>query len=111
MATTCNNVYMKRILLQMMEWYTQAAQGCERDVWFDGRFIEQWASPWVVKELPKVIACYDDDDVWRALKASMALFQQLASKTAEHWQYTYPVNQVEKVIEWVTECHLGKAGI
>jgi aminoglycoside 6-adenylyltransferase len=110
-ATTCNNVYMKRILLQMMEWYTQATQGCERDVWFDGRFIEQWASPWVVKEVPKVIAHYDDDDVWRALKASMELFQQLASKTAEHWQYPYPVYQVEKVIEWVTECHLGKVDI
>jgi aminoglycoside 6-adenylyltransferase len=110
-ATMCNNVYLKRILLQMMEWYTQATQGGERDVWFDGRFIEQWASPWVVKELRKVIAFYNDDDVWRALKASMEFFQQLASKTAELWQYSYPINQVERVIEWVTECYLEKAGI
>ncbi len=109
-ATTCNNVYMKRLLLQMMEWYTQAAQNCERDVWFDGRFIEQWASPWVVQELPKVVAHYDSEDVWRALMASMELFQHLACETAEHWHYTYPVNQAEKVIEWVRECHLGMAG-
>jgi aminoglycoside 6-adenylyltransferase len=109
-ATTCNNVYMKRNLLQMTEWYTLASQGCERDVWFDGRFIEQWALPWMVKELPKVIAWYDEDDVWRALKASMALFNQLASETAEHWQYPYPVQQVEQAIEWVKECHSGKAG-
>ncbi len=41
----------------------------------------------------------------------MALFQQLASKTAERWHYTYPGNQVEKVIERVTECQLGRPGI
>ena len=110
-ATTCNNVYMKRLLLQMMEWHTQATQECKRDTWFDGRFIEKWASPQVVRELPKVIAHYDDDDVWRALKASMELFQQIASKTAEHWQYIYPVNQIEKVIKWVTKCYLEKARI
>jgi aminoglycoside 6-adenylyltransferase len=102
-AAMCNNTYMKRLLLQMMEWYAQATAGCERDVWFDGRFIEQWASPWVVRELPNVLAHYDRDDVWRGLKASMGLFQQLASNTAEHWHYTCPVNQVEKVIELVTE--------
>ena len=102
-AASSNNEYMKRLLLQMTEWYTRATQGCERDVWYDGRFIEQWAAPWVVKELTKVIAYYDSDDVWRALKANMELFQQLATKTAECWQYPYPVNEVEKVIEYVVE--------
>jgi aminoglycoside 6-adenylyltransferase len=110
-ATTCINEYMKRIMLQMMEWHTQATKGGERDVWFDGRFIEQWAYPWVVKELPKVIAHYNDDDVWRALIAAMELFHQLASQTAEHLQYTYPINQVEKVTEWITEFQLGKIGV
>jgi len=110
-ATTCNNGYMKRLLLQMMEWHAQATQESERDTWFDGRFIEQWGSPQVVRELPKIIAHYDDEDVWRALMASMELFQQIASKTAEHWQYIYPVKQVKKAIEWVTECHLEKASV
>lgn len=108
-ATTCNNVYMKRLLLRMMEWHAQATQGREWDIWFDGRFIEQWASPQVVRELPKVIAHYDGDDVWRALKASMELFDQIASKTAEYWQYNYPVSEVENARDWVTECHWEKA--
>jgi aminoglycoside 6-adenylyltransferase len=100
-AVTCNNAYMKRLLLRMIEWHAQAVRGPACDVWFDGRFIEGWAAPEVVGALPGVLAHYEAADVWRALQASMDLFQRIARQTAAHWRLAYPESQVEKVMAWV----------
>jgi aminoglycoside 6-adenylyltransferase len=105
-AKSCCDDYMKRLLLRMVEWHTHATSGRMVDTWFNGRFMEQWASPAVLRELRKAFAHYDEDDIWRALLASMALFHQIANETAGHLQFAYPAENAEKVIGWVTACRL-----
>ena len=100
-ATTCNNAYLKRLLLQMIEWVTRATPGGATDVWYDGRHMEQWAPAWILEALPAVAAHYETQDVWRALQASMALFHRMALQTAERWGYPYPAAQAEQVTAWV----------
>ena len=105
-AIRCCDDYMKReLLLRMLEWQAQALQEEVVDTWFNGRFLEQWASPAALEKLRIAFAHYDEEDVWRALRESMALFDQLARETASRWGYEYPVENVEKVVRWVEECN------
>jgi aminoglycoside 6-adenylyltransferase len=103
-AKRCCDDYMKReLLLRMLEWQRRAEEP-GADTWFNGRFIEQWASPAALEKLRIAFAHYDEQDVWRALRASMDLFDQVARETARRWGYDYPVENVGKVRRWVEAC-------
>lgn len=110
-AKSCCDVYMKRLLLRMVEWHAAAAANWELDTWYNGRFLEQWASPRVVRELREVFAHYDREDVWRALSATSELFHWMAQETAEHLAYLYPASSGQSVAAWVARCHAEGPGV
>jgi aminoglycoside 6-adenylyltransferase len=108
-AKSCCDDYLKRLLLRMLEWQAQASQALASqegavDTWFNGRFVEQWASPAALKKLRIAFAHYDEQDIWRALRASMELFNDVAEGTAMRWGYDYPAEKVDKVMRWVEAC-------
>jgi aminoglycoside 6-adenylyltransferase len=104
-AKMCCDIYMKGILLNLVAWHARATRSEQLDTWFNGRFLEEWAAPQVVRELRDAFAYYDEEEVWRALTVSMALFHRVAQETAARWQYHYPGEGAEKMIAWVAECH------
>ena len=104
-AKRCCDDYLKRLLLRMLEWQRRAEEP-GADTWFNGRFIEQWASPAALEKLRIAFAHYDEQDVWRALRVSMGLFDELARQTAERWGFDYPAGSVEEVVRWVEACQL-----
>ena len=55
-----------------------------------GRFLEEWADVRAVESLPVIFAHYDEEDIWRALMATMDLFRWLAVESAELLGYSYP---------------------
>jgi aminoglycoside 6-adenylyltransferase len=89
-AKSCCDMYMKELLRRMLEWHARAVQGSDHDTWMRGRFLEEWADPRAVAQLPEVFAHYDRHDIARALRATMALFRWLAVETAQRWGYGYP---------------------
>ena len=96
-AVSCCNMYLKNLLIQMLEWHTHAKRGPDVDTWMRGRFLEEWADPKAVAEFPKVFAYYNAEDVWRALFATMELFHVLATETAGLLNLSYPSLGEEKV--------------
>lgn len=82
--------YLKNLLRQMLEWHAHALSGDGVDTWMRGRFLEEWADPRAVLSLPQIFAHYDEEDVWRALLATMDLFGWLAKETGDHVGYQYP---------------------
>ena len=82
---------MKQHLLTMLEWHT-AAQHDQRNVWYDGRFLSEWADPRAVAELPATFAVYDAADLQRALFATLDLFRRLAHDVARQLDYAYPAH-------------------
>jgi|HigsolmetaAR201D_1030396.scaffolds.fasta_scaffold07434_4 aminoglycoside 6-adenylyltransferase len=82
--------YMKRLLLTMLQWHAQATHGLQSDTWHNGRFLEQWGDPRAVAALADAFAHYNEADVRRALFATMDVFRELASETAERLGYAYP---------------------
>lgn len=100
-AKSCCDVYMKHLLLKMIEWYTHAFGVTEQNTWYNGRFIEQWAPEIVLKSLPDIFAHYDEKDIWKALRKTMQLFDTIASETARRMQYAYPEAQSQSITKLI----------
>lgn len=88
---------MKQHLLTMLEWQA-AAQPEKRDIWYEGRFLSEWADRQAVAELPATFAAYDAADLQRALFATLDLFRQSARDIARRLVYAYPV-QADQFID------------
>jgi aminoglycoside 6-adenylyltransferase len=95
---------MKSLLLRMLEWQARATHGWDYDTWERGRFLEEWADPPVLRALKTAFGRYGDDDVRRALLATMDLFRSVAVDTAERLGYSYPTSADERVTEWTRAC-------
>ena len=91
-AKECCDVAMKRIVLRTLEWHARARGSPVTDTWFGGRFLERWADPRALGDLREAFAHYDDNDVRRALLATMRLFRWLGAETAERLELSYPTD-------------------
>ena len=103
-AKGCLDMYMKHLLLQMIEWHTRATHGWDYDVWHRGRFLERWADPRIISDLRQAFAHYDEADVKQTLFATVNLFRWVAQETAEKLKYSYPLDGDRQIIEWLTTC-------
>lgn len=81
--------HMKGLLRQMMEWHRRATSDSQTDTWMRGRFLEEWADPRAVKQLPEIFAHYDEADIWCALLVTIDLYRWLAIETAESLDLSY----------------------
>ncbi len=100
--------HMKELLRAVMEWHARAARGPGCDTWFGGMFLEQWADVRAVRELGDAFARYDEDDVWRALFATMGLFGWLARETAQQLGLSYPETGEAVAFEGVRRLNVGR---
>ena len=101
-AKGCSDSYIKwLLLLRMIEWHARATNGWDYDTWHGGRFLEQWADPRVVEGLRDAFAHYDEEDIQRALLATIDLFRWLAIETAERLSYPYLTLADERATELV----------
>ncbi|HML04105.1 MAG TPA: aminoglycoside 6-adenylyltransferase [Candidatus Bathyarchaeia archaeon] len=101
--------HLQNLIRTMIEWHTLATHDWKRDVWFRGRFLEEWAEPEVTNELRKGFAHYDSKDVRQALTASIAMFSRIANETAHELNYRYPTEPERKITQWVEKCLAEKA--
>jgi len=99
----CLDCRLQDLMKTMIEWHTLATHDWKRDVWFRGRFLDEWAEPEVTKELEKGFAHYDKEDAKQALMASIALFGRIAKETAHKLSYPYPTEADRKITKWVEE--------
>lgn len=100
-AKFCLDSYMKsKCILRMMEWHARASKGWTYDTWYDGRFLEEWADPYVLKGLRETFAHYDEADIRRGLLATMSFFRKIAMEIAEKLGFSYPIELDKQVTEW-----------
>jgi aminoglycoside 6-adenylyltransferase len=100
----CLDGCMQFLLREMIEWHALATQDWKCDVWFGGRFLEEWAHPRALEELQGTFAHFDEKDIRRSLLASLDLFRWLATETAVKLGYEYPSEVDEHVTKWIEMC-------
>jgi aminoglycoside 6-adenylyltransferase len=103
-TTACLDCHMQHLLLRLIEWHALASHDWKHDVWFRGRFLEEWAHSETVKGLRETFAHYEEADIKRALLATIDLFRSLATETATKLNYPYPVEADKNVTEWIRAC-------
>lgn len=91
---------LKQHLLTLFEWHARTIDP-SRDVWHDGRFIDEWADPRTLARLPNTFAAYSTDDLWRALFATRDLFRSLSIEIADRLGFPYPTLIDRRVVEWL----------
>jgi aminoglycoside 6-adenylyltransferase len=93
---------LQQQLLTMLEWHAWARGGATApDTWYGGRYLDQWADPDAVAELPTLFAAGDPPSAWRALLASLALYRRLAQAVATAWSLRYPAAADAHVSAWL----------
>jgi aminoglycoside 6-adenylyltransferase len=93
----------------MLEWHARALQGQCYDTWLRGRFLEKWADPRALAQLREAFAHYDEEDIWRALFATMNLFRWLAIEAAERLGHAYPTLGDERASGLVNDMFAGRS--
>jgi len=101
-AKSCLDSYMKWRLLTIIECYARARYGIDYDTWYSGRFLERWAESWIIEDLEKCFALYDESSIRDALFSTMSLFRVIAIKVAEKLGYQYPTSADEYATRYVT---------
>ena len=91
----------KQVLLQTIEWYEKMVHGENYDTWHAGRFIYEWVDEDIFQQLNGVFGHFDAADSWRALQETIALYEGLSRKLAEHYHYSYPEKLVAEVKQWL----------
>jgi len=104
-AKYCIDVYMKRLLLTLIEARAQL-NGCG-DTWYNGRFIEQWADQWVLERLSAAYTTYNVEDIARALLVNMDFFADMAAEIAHKRDCAYPKNAETRAYQTVRKLLLN----
>jgi aminoglycoside 6-adenylyltransferase len=89
---------LKQHVLQMLEW---RAMTNAYDIWYEGRFIDEWADREALAALPDTFAVYDAADLQRALFSTLDLFRRLAHEVAHQLGYVYPTTADRFVVEQI----------
>jgi len=94
--------HMKDAVHAVLQWHA-------RDRRLPGGSFEQWADVRALRELGDAFARYDEDEVWRALFATMSLFSWLAPETARQFGFSYPATGEASAVELVRQLNAGRS--
>jgi aminoglycoside 6-adenylyltransferase len=90
---------LKEVLLRMIEWHSLSHGAA--DVWHMGRFMDSWADPRALGDVPATFGHYDLADSSTALLRATALFDWLARETAERGGFDYQSDRYDAVRAYV----------
>jgi len=92
---------LRSLLLRHLEWQAKAVNGSGYDTWHDGRFLEEWADPRAMANLPQTFARYEKMETSQALLQMLYLAIQLGKETARLWHYSYPATNATHIRGWI----------
>lgn len=95
------DVTLRQLIVDMMAWHARAKKGPGLDTWHDGRYMEEWAYPWVVERLPALFVPFEIAASARALGEMIGLFTRMVEETAVQRQYPLPVGYQDRVRDWI----------
>lgn len=92
---------MKLHLLRMLEWHALSIHGPDYDVWYDGRFLAEWADPQAVSRLPACFGNFERTSLTEAFYNTLDLFEDLGGQTCANLGLEYPLETAGQVRAWL----------
>ncbi len=81
-------------LVDLITWQARLTDP-QADTWHEGRFLEEWADHQSLEALRDACACYDPNDVARALRAAAQMFGRLEVTCAQGLSFPLAVSHAE----------------
>lgn len=94
---------MKQDLLNIIEIFSKYKNGQDYETWHKGRFIEQWADPFIVEKMVSIYGTYDAENTWNALQRTISLFSTLSAMLFEFEIYKKIENPEPYFKKWIQE--------
>lgn len=88
---------MKQHLLVMVEWHAVVTAGYPFDGYHKGRHLSRWVDAATWQQAHEVFGRFEAADAWRALDASVQLFDRLATEAARKRDLPYPTPADEAI--------------
>ncbi|HEU4963311.1 MAG TPA: aminoglycoside 6-adenylyltransferase [Bacilli bacterium] len=96
---------LKWPIVRAMEWHAKATHGPDYDTWYKGRFLDKWADPRFYEQLQNAYAYFNEEDLFKALTATMNLFRTVTSELADLLDLPYPTVADQQATRLVQELH------
>lgn len=68
---------MTWLVLSAIELHTKVTKGKDVETWHRGRYIDEWADPFIARKLNGVFGSYDLSDSWKSLLETTELFSEI----------------------------------
>lgn len=94
---------MKAHLLTMLEWHAKSQRGPNYDVWYDGRYLKEWADPQALQRLPACFGGLEMERLWSAFWNTLDLFDDLGRETAANLNFSYAESIAKNIRGWMSE--------
>ena len=94
---------MKQDLLNIIEIFSKYKNGHNYETWHKGRFIEQWADPFIVEKMASIYGTYDAENTWDALQRTILLFSNLSDLLFEFEVFQNIENPEPYFTKWIKE--------
>jgi len=92
---------LRNNLLVLLEWEAIAANP-NKDIWYDGRFIDQWGNPEVVSLFPQIFSGYQKENQRTGLKLFLQIYYELAVKIAEKLELDVPEKDFKRIFRYIS---------
>lgn len=93
---------MKEELLKMLEWTAAST-------WHGGDFLPEWIAPKLLAQAPDTFGGWSAEESWRALLASMRLFEEVSRAVAKRHDFDFPEQLTHDIGTYVRALRDGDA--
>lgn len=95
------NQFVRPMLMKMLEWQIGIQTDFSVSVGKNGKYLEKYLPEQSWKELLSTYAAGSYESTWNALFAMGTLFRRSAVYVADHFQFTYPYEEDQRVTEYL----------
>jgi aminoglycoside 6-adenylyltransferase len=92
-----------RNLLPMLEWKIEIERNWSLKPGLLGKGLKKIINPQLWKELEDTYTGADEEENWKALFSTIALFRKIAVLVGEHFSYPYPYDLEERVTAYLLQ--------
>jgi aminoglycoside 6-adenylyltransferase len=89
--------YVREQLMKMLTWYVGAHTGFTQSPGKLGKYLQRYLEPELWDLLTQTYADAAEEHTWQALFAMGELFRRVAQPVAQHFGFTYPQGDDERV--------------
>lgn len=90
------NYDLKNNLLVLLEWEALTTNP-DKDIWYDGRYIDQWGNTEIVSLFPQIFCGYQKENLWSGLDLFLQGSSILAKRIAEKLGLSLPTDDYEHI--------------